>query len=401
MQETTTTESVTTPAQQLFPFSFTGLTGDYFRIWIANIALTALTLGIYSAWAKVRRLRFIYGHTVLSSQRFSYLAEPKQILKGRIIAVGIVSIFSVLWNILPDLRFPILGAGLVLVPALVVLATSFGMRNSAYRNLRFRFLRNFARAYRLLLTPLAVALLAAAALYSQIDADGPFMESMRHAHNDDGSPFGKEGIVFTIFFMMILPLIPYLDYARVRFLVDNTCYGKINARYGGGAWGFYKLYLVTYFLFLVVAGGIGALAAFLGGLSGKLPTATDPAAQLPGGWQVLAIVVPIYAVAFFVFGYFRARRTGLIFNQTAFGTHQLHAHMGAWQTGWLYLSNTVAAIFSLGLLIPWGSIRMIRYQLACTALVGPGLDEISAAEVDNASAFGEEMMDVLDLDLGL
>ncbi len=39
----------------MFPLSFTGTAGDYFRIWIANIALTLLTLGIYSAWAKVRK----------------------------------------------------------------------------------------------------------------------------------------------------------------------------------------------------------------------------------------------------------------------------------------------------------------------------------------------------------
>lgn len=36
------------------PFSFTGSAGEYFRIWIVNIALSIVTLGIYSAWAKVR-----------------------------------------------------------------------------------------------------------------------------------------------------------------------------------------------------------------------------------------------------------------------------------------------------------------------------------------------------------
>src|SRR6059058_745587 len=35
---------------------FTADPKEYFRIWIVNLALTIVTLGIYSAWAKVRKL---------------------------------------------------------------------------------------------------------------------------------------------------------------------------------------------------------------------------------------------------------------------------------------------------------------------------------------------------------
>lgn len=44
------------------PFRFTGNGREYFRIWIVNTLLTILTLGIYSAWAKVRKKRYIYGN---------------------------------------------------------------------------------------------------------------------------------------------------------------------------------------------------------------------------------------------------------------------------------------------------------------------------------------------------
>jgi hypothetical protein len=40
---------------------FTGSGAEYFGIWIVNLLLTILTLGIYSAWAKVRR----YGALIL------------------------------------------------------------------------------------------------------------------------------------------------------------------------------------------------------------------------------------------------------------------------------------------------------------------------------------------------
>ena len=34
---------------------FSGSAREYFGIWIVNLILTIITLGIYSAWAKVRR----------------------------------------------------------------------------------------------------------------------------------------------------------------------------------------------------------------------------------------------------------------------------------------------------------------------------------------------------------
>ena len=52
------------------PFEFRGNGGEYFRIWIVNLLLTIVTLGIYSAWAKVRRLRYFYGNTFLDGQSF-------------------------------------------------------------------------------------------------------------------------------------------------------------------------------------------------------------------------------------------------------------------------------------------------------------------------------------------
>ncbi len=49
--------NVTGPEKR-HPVEFTAHAGEYFRIWIVNLALTIVTLGIYSAWAKVRKRRY-------------------------------------------------------------------------------------------------------------------------------------------------------------------------------------------------------------------------------------------------------------------------------------------------------------------------------------------------------
>ena len=43
------------PGNRAVSLRFTGQAGEYFSIWIVNVCLSIVTLGIYSAWAKVRR----------------------------------------------------------------------------------------------------------------------------------------------------------------------------------------------------------------------------------------------------------------------------------------------------------------------------------------------------------
>ena len=68
--------SPTAPLRGTYPFTFTGTAGSYFRIWIVNLFLSLITLGIYSAWAKVRKKRYLYGHTWVADANFEYHGQP-------------------------------------------------------------------------------------------------------------------------------------------------------------------------------------------------------------------------------------------------------------------------------------------------------------------------------------
>ncbi len=57
--------SVVPPVPQSRGLRFTGTGRGYFGIWIVNLALTLFTLGLYSPWAKVRRIPYFYGNTLL------------------------------------------------------------------------------------------------------------------------------------------------------------------------------------------------------------------------------------------------------------------------------------------------------------------------------------------------
>jgi uncharacterized membrane protein YjgN (DUF898 family) len=76
------------PSSRQLPFEFSGNGLEYFRIWLVNVALSILTLGVYSAWAKVRTNRYFWRHTHLDATSFDYVANPVAILKGRLLVLG-------------------------------------------------------------------------------------------------------------------------------------------------------------------------------------------------------------------------------------------------------------------------------------------------------------------------
>ncbi|NIR61944.1 MAG: DUF898 domain-containing protein, partial [Gammaproteobacteria bacterium] len=105
-------------AEHTHAFEFTGSGAEYFRIWIVNILLTIVTLGIYSAWAKVRTKRYFYGNTRLMGSGFEFHARPVTILKGRLVAVAALAVVIGLGAINPALQTVAILAAFPLVPFL-------------------------------------------------------------------------------------------------------------------------------------------------------------------------------------------------------------------------------------------------------------------------------------------
>lgn len=118
---------------------FVGSGSEYFRIWIVNLLLSIVTLGIYSAWAKVRREQYFHRNTLLDGSGFDYHGNPVAILKGRLIAWTLFFILAYIDNMEHQFYFYALLAVTPLVPWLLVRSFIFRARNTSYRGLRFNF----------------------------------------------------------------------------------------------------------------------------------------------------------------------------------------------------------------------------------------------------------------------
>ncbi len=336
-----------------YRFEFRGNGSEYFRIWIVNLALTIVTLGIYSAWAKVRRKRYFYGNTVLADASFDYLADPLKILKGRLVVAAVFIPLAVLASFIPFLD-PLLSLAIFLVfPWLFVRSQRFNATNSAYRNIRFRYTATYGNAVAVFI---GIALLIPLSL----------------------------GFAY-----------PYFAQQRFKLALDHHRFGTTPMAMAAGAKPFFINYLLAVLMFwgVMVAAGtlfVGALAAW-----GLTPQA------LFGLVMVVLALLLVFGLLF-TFTFLRVRNLNTVWNHTQLGDNGFRSELRAGRLYWISLVNTLAVVVSFGLLIPWAQVRVAQYRAACMSLVLAGsFDDFVADEADRIEALGEEFADALDFDFGL
>ena len=256
---------------------FTADGREYFRIWIVNVALTLLTLGIYSAWAKVRARRYLYGNVWLGDDAFDYTANPVAILRGRIlVAIVLVllwfaQIFSLLYY------YAALLALMPLVPWVVVRARSFQMRNSRHRSIALDFQGRYWDA---------------AVWY----------------------PLSWAASIATLGLAR-----PFTVFGRDRFLVEESRFGNRPFGFTGTPRPYYGMYVVTAVVVGVLYFG-GVFVVFLTMLAATSTTSSDPAGTAPDmRLFVVGLVAVVAAVGLFVLAYLRTRLLCYRWNNTRLG----------------------------------------------------------------------------------
>jgi uncharacterized membrane protein YjgN (DUF898 family) len=344
-------DSVTAPP--VFPFRFTGRTGEYFRIWIVSLCLSILTLGIYSAWGKVRKKRYLYAHTRLADSGFEFRARPLAILKGRAIAVLLFGGFAATGHFVPAVRWIFVVLLLVLTPWIVVAANRFNAQNSAYRNVRFGFTGRIGEAAKIFLGFGALSIVSAGIFY------------------------------------------PYYRLRRARFVVGHQRFGATS--FGTALLGedFYAAYVLA---------GLIILAASVGAIAGGVAMAF--VAKSLGGTPSRAVaVLPVaamYVIYLIAFCYVRARIGNVTLNGTRIGAMELRSTLRARDLFWLYGSNIVLILASAGLGTPWATVRMARYRARRLTLIAHApFEALSALPADRSSATGSEVSDLFDVDVSL
>ncbi|EHP85011.1 protein of unknown function DUF898 transmembrane [Geobacter metallireducens RCH3] len=350
------------PAQpRTLRFTFTGTAKEYFGIWIVNTLLKIVTLGVYSAWAKVRKRRYFYGNTLLDGSPFDYLADPKALFRGWLIGVLAFLVYTAGTRYTPGIS-KILGSIFFLtVPWLVVRSRLFNNRNSSYRSLRFAFRDDYQEAYVIF-----------------------------------------AGLAFLVPFTLGL-IFPYLIYRQKKFLVERSSFGRTPFTFTATGKDYYVLFLKAagwLVLLLVVV----MPAAFY-----VISTLAEGGALLAGGdlhrTQMMVGALMIFTLPFlyfFIVVYVQTALANLTWNSTGIAGSSFVSRMRVRDMAWLYLSNAVAIMGSLGLMIPWASVRLARYRFETLSVEGiADMEAFRAGFQGDVSATGEEIGDIFGIDVAL
>ena len=364
-------------------FRFDGNATEFWGIWIVNLILTILTLGIYSAWAKVRTNRYFYGNTYLDDSAFEYTADPVKILKGRFLAAGLFIAIQLAGYVSPAVSnwaFLIL---MMCFPALMVMALRFRMHHSRWRGIRFAFRADFRSAYLLFLPFILYALMLGGMGYA-------LPEEITQP-NDQPLPEEMEWLLWLFMAAIFLPMLafPWWQNRYYDFLANRTSFGQHAFRYSGSSLRFYGIYSLAGVIFAVGI-GIGAAALSLIATQLLLPKAS----VLVGG----AIMASAYAASI---AYVLTARTNLIYNRVSIDESDLQSKLRYRRMFYLYLTNTLAIVASLGLAIPWAKIRMAKYRAETLSISGASLGVFAAGISPEEEATAEEMSDVFAWDFGL
>jgi len=365
-RSTTTTNETVSVDNSEYPkalaFEFTGNGREYFKIWIVNIALTILTLGIYSAWAKVRNKQYFYGNTLFDGSSFEYTAKPLTILKGRILAFAIIAFYYILSSILPPafaigFYFAVFVAVIFLLPWVAIKALQFNARHSQYRNINFGFDGDYRGAFKaFILWPMA----------------------------------------------SIIPLLlPFTWQRKNRFFVDNSRYGTTPFQFTARVGDYYGLFGKMILLGIGLTVIVSVLFGFGVGVSAGSEGLESPAA-------IVGIVVSMigYAAAYFIaIAFYNVASNNLLYNSTLLEEHSFSANYRFGSYALLLLTNTLGIVLTLGLFIPWALIRSARYHAENTQFIATeSLDSFIAGETQKTNTLSEGLADahsVFDLDVGI
>ena len=361
------TQEVKQPSYRTSTVEFSGKGGEFFGIWIVNILLTIVTLGIYSAWAKVRTQQYFLGHTKVDGHAFRYLATPIQILKGRLLAFAVIAVFSVLTQLIPVFGAVFAVASIFVMPRLLVQGIKFNLRMTSYRNVRFGFHGSYGEAF---LNFIILPILS----------------------------------LFTLYLLM-----PYVLKRMEKFVYENVSFGGKKMQVNTSAGKYYEAVFKAFFVTLGALIVFAIVLSILGVVAGVSLKADEFGAV--GGIMSIVLIVAYfvaYIVAYvLIIALPQAIYRGIVRNHVfdaaeleGLATFKSTVDISDYCV--LLATNYLMVAGSLGLAYPVAKVRHAAYLASVTEVrINSEIDNLTDPLNQDSSTFLEEAADLYDIDFSL
>jgi uncharacterized membrane protein YjgN (DUF898 family) len=138
-------ETAAPSSQKVHNFQFHGTGGDLFLLILKNLFLTVITLGIYAAWARAERRKFLWSNLEISGQRLVFTGTGMEIFKGYLKVLGFYAVFlggpMAAEKVMPGTQVPVQIALfvvlMILLPFAIYWSRAYLLSRTQWRGIRF------------------------------------------------------------------------------------------------------------------------------------------------------------------------------------------------------------------------------------------------------------------------
>jgi uncharacterized membrane protein YjgN (DUF898 family) len=388
------------PSRELrYHLTFTGSGSEYFRIWIVNLLLISITLGIYYPWAKVRKAQYLHRNLLLDGAAFDYHATGGTVFKGTLIAGVLYGVYYLVDSSRSWFLFGLFTTAVcVLLPWLLWKSLRFKLSVTSYRALPFSFKASLQASYQVFV-PIILYNAAILALFFYLADDQVPKANMPKAH------FEAVARVFGAFALMIVVLYPLFYYWLKRYQHNHYQWTSLRTQFSGTVAAIYKEWLLIAVPFIVFYGGIGlALYALINsnhGLFGKMDGL--------GATVSIALIVSVYVSTLFVPLVFKAlfvsRFQNLVWNNTTAQGIRFVSQLKTRSLVWQSVINLFLIAITFGLYWPFAFINVVKLRAASMSVVCAAplmyLAAQHAAADKERNAVGDAVGELFDIDIAL
>lgn len=356
-------------------FSFHGTAGELFPIFIVNLLLTVVTLGVFRFWARTRVRRYLWSRIRFMNDEFEYTGTGMELFIGFVIVFFLVLLPA--FGLLYWAQLFIIGgeSGQAMFLYLVIYLTFFWLNGAAiYRAHRYRLSRTIWRG-------------------------------IRGHQREKGYKYGTIylGSIFGQIFTAGLTA-PYFTNMLWSYEMNRREFGSGRFSYHGSAGALYKPFFMS--LAIAIGGFIGLFALMAGAIAifGGLPTITDPNAE--GALEAQIYFFMVVGIAFYIGAIIVIGAASLFYQQrllvhfgknSFFDDIRMQFDVTMAQVFRLWFGNLLIMILTLGLGEPFVELRRVRFFADnLVMLAEPDVDQLeqSSAEI---STYGEGLAEAFDV----
>jgi uncharacterized membrane protein YjgN (DUF898 family) len=338
------------PPPQTLQVKFTGAGRTYFVVWLVNLLLTVLSLGLFWPFAQARKQVFFHQHTLVGGHALSFDANPWTQFQTHLLLIGLCLLNGLVYLFKPELLWlPALLLAL-LWPALWQASLVFRFSHTQWQGVNLGFAGTVTQAYGVML-PLCLPALFGVLLMSLNIF--PSWAQLSQTQTLLG-PLGVMllGMVL-VFPWQLLRLHAYVRgaciFASERSHLDPFALAKPV----------YLLHLKMLAMALLMLAAFSAVAAALA----RAGLNTGLAASLTLSCLAFPLVLHPY---------FKAHMQNLLWGRTASAHISFRSTLSYRQLFWLNLQNCVLVVLTLGLYWPIAVVKNTRLKMAAMSVLMQG-----------------------------